>query len=346
MEPVDIKRRNKNHKHKTNDKHDNRERSYLSHSLEKIPLFKARYSTRITDEQRMDLILNELHLVGKEVENKQIETQNKANFFRLINLGSSLIIIVFAAVIIGLEAASDCINIPVIVFASCIFAVENIHKLFRWGPQGILYKNGTMQLRRISRQIREYMYFFHRYTAEQLLALVSTLRTQYDDLDLGLYKLSTAGAPSYGNGGLDIEQGGGSGIDIRNLQPQTSNTSPITDRKDNDSSPHVHIHIDGTPISPETPSSNNSPNYYPNNNIYGDNNPKNDTPNTIFVPLSELPSIKKLSKPRINEESLPTTPMRTPNNNSNSYKDKEDVPTITVESDDGLSPIAIDNKKK
>ena len=181
-------------------------KSFLTRSLENIPLYRARYSSKITDEQQTELILNELNMVGKEIDNKQIETQCKANFYRIVNTVFSLLIILCSAVIIGLEAASDCLNIPVIVLSSIIFAVESTHKIFQWGPQGVLYKHGTIQLKRISRQVREYMYFFHRYTPEQLLALVSMLRSQYDDIDVGLYKLSMPEAARY-NTGLDIEQG-------------------------------------------------------------------------------------------------------------------------------------------
>ena len=209
--------------------------------------------------------------------------------------------------------------------------VENTHKLFRWGPQGILYKNGTMQLRRISRQIREYMYFFHQYTAEQLLGLVSSLRAQYDDLDFGLYKLSTVEPPSYNSGGLDIEQGGGSFMDRSSIQNNTTplgnslnNTppllnTPVSPRKDSDVSPHFHIHIDGN-----------------------QNPTKNNSDSETYVPLSELPSIKKMSRVKLNDPSLPTTPMRTPDLSPNQYtgKGKEEIPTISID-EEGVIPVLI-----
>lgn len=242
----------------SNNSDDNEVRSYLTQSLEDIPLFRARYSSRISDEQRMELILNELSLVRKEVENKSIETQCKANWFRIINTLSSLVILLSSAVIIGIQAASDCVNIPVIVFSSFIFAMEGTHKMFRWGPQGVLYKHGTIQLKRIMRQTRDYMYMFHRYSVEQMLALISQLRSQYDDIDVGLYKTSMAGVAKF-NTGFDVEQQGGSdnfsamspSLDLNNRPtPVLPGISNNMSTQGGDSSPHVHIHINGTTPAP------------------------------------------------------------------------------------------------
>jgi len=227
---------------------------YLNQSLDDIPIFRARYSSAITEEQRMDLLLDELNLVKKEVEVKKIETECKSNWFRILNGLFSLLILMFSAVIIGIQAASECINIPVIVFSSLIFIIEGAHKLFKWGPQGVLYKNGSVQLRKILGQIREHMYMSHRYTSEQLLSLIGQLRSQYDDIDIGLYKTSINGAVKY-NTGLDIEEGGG-GIQNPPNFPRLNNNEL------QESTPHLHIHIDnstpGTPVSNQSPSEGNS----------------------------------------------------------------------------------------
>lgn len=290
------------------------DRSYLTQSLENVPFFRARYSSKITDEQRMELILNELSLVGKEVENKKIETQCKANSYRILNMISSLIIILCSAVIVGIQAASDCINIPVIVLSSIIFATESTHKLFGWGPQGVLYKHGSIQLNRISRQVREYMYFFHRYSAEQLLALITMLRTQYDDVDVGLYKLSINGAARY-NTGFDIEQpntgNDGSGLlnPVRNtpLLPSATgmasfNHSTVSAPVLRNDSPHVHIHIgDTTPL----PKGDNSTPV-----LTIPSTPPTDINTSGMVSPLNHPSVRNLSQTR--QPSTPGTPRRTP----------------------------------
>jgi len=232
-------------------------KSYLTSSLENIPFYRAHYDDQITEEQRKQLILNELNLVKKEVETKSYETQFKANWFGFLNTGTSLIILISAAVIVGLQSGSNCIEIPVIVLSSIIFVLEGVHKLFRLGPQGMVYKYTTVQLKKIEGQVRDYMYSFHRYNSDQLLALIGQLRAQYDDLDLGLYKTSVTGRIRY-NANLDIEEGGGGNFQLPqtsnsnlnpNLNPNTPYSSQILNNStpQNRSSPHVHIHIDQSP---------------------------------------------------------------------------------------------------
>lgn len=197
----------------------------------------------ITEEKRTKMILNELNILGKEIENKQVEAQYKANLYRIINTVSSLLIIVSAAVIAGLEAASDCLNIPVLVFSGIIFFTEGTHKLCQWGPQGVLYMNGSIHLKKLQRHVKEYMLFFRRYTAEQLLTLINILREQCDDVDMGLYKLSINGQAHY-NTGLDIDR-----------HESTPRLSPFSSTPgDNRSRNDVHIHIDnGQTLGSDTP---------------------------------------------------------------------------------------------
>lgn len=322
---------------------DNETRSYLRQSLEDIPLFRARYSSRISDEQRMELILNELSLVRKEVENKAVETQCKANWFRIVNTLSSLVILLSSAIIIGLQAASDCINIPVIVFSSIIFVMEGTHKLFRWGPQGVLYKHGTIQLKRILRQTRDYMYMFHRYSVEQLLALISQLRAQYDDIDVGLYKTSMAGAAKY-NTGFDVEQGGGgnfvpAALNLNNhptpvLPGSTQNPSTPVLLGGEQPSPHVHIHIDngtGTPVSSRSPMP---------SSVSAPTMPTAYMPETGSgsTPVLVVPGPPSVPLGSLQHSGTPGTPRRLPALNR-SEVDME-MPTILIEGND-TPPISI-----
>ena len=222
--------------------------SFLNQSMEDIPLIRARYNDRITDEQRIDLSLNELNQFKKEVDAKAIATECKAKWLRLLNGVFSLLIIACSATIVGLQAASECINIPVIVLSAVIFVVEGTNKLFKLGQQGVLQKHGTIQLKRLSRQARSYMYSFYKYTTDQLLALTEQLRNQFDDIDATLYTSSITGTTRFHDGGLDIEHGAGSHF---NIPPglELNGISTATNTSKNDSSPHVHIHIDNTPAS-------------------------------------------------------------------------------------------------
>jgi len=335
-------------------------RTYLKQTMENMSLFRARYNSEITDEQRIGLILNELSLVKEEVENKQIETQCKANSYRILNTISSLIIILCSAVIVGLQAASDCINIPVIVLSSIIFVTESTHKLFRWGPQGVLYKHGSIQLKRISRQVREYTYFCHRYSAEQLLALISMLRAQYDDVDVGLYKLSMNGMARY-NTGFDIEnQNGGNNSSF--LNPNQNQSTPVlpsasgmmsfnqtntsTPNLNNDSQ-HVHIHIDGM-----TPLSANDNNSMPTLTIPSTPNTSGLSPN-VNRKVQKLSSFRTPTKtPSTYLHSGPNSGTINPSSNDNMPQTShvrtniDKIPTINVDSEDNLPPIAINKSPK
>ena len=327
-------------------------KTYLTNSLEDIPFFRARYDERITEEQRKNLILNELNLVKKEVELKSHETQCKSNWYRIANTLSSLAVLLCSSIIIGIQATSECINIPVIVLSSIILIVEGVHKIFRWGPQGVLYKYGTIQLKRISRQIREYMYTFHRYNLDQLLILISQLRDQYDDIDIGLYKTSINGAAKY-NTGLDIEEGGGGNFNVppelninRHSQvlPSANASTPILSTVPSTPS-HVHIHINDS-----------SPNISRNiMNLEGLPSP--------YMPERQESQISIINKPvtglnnyltptRVSKSfpNTPNTPLRLGRTNSappNIYTKVPNIPTLNLSenTDDETPPIFINSSK-
>ena len=215
-------------------------------------IYKTRCDPEISEIQRREYIYGEFELVGSAIETKAIETGNKAAIFRFFNVLSSLGIITLSAVMIGLEAASDCMNIPVIVLSSLIFLTETSHKLFGWGTQGITYKQNTIRLKRVNRQIRNVMLQFHTFSTEWLLAIIGQFWTEYDDIEVGLYKLTTPDAAKY-NTGLSFESGVPQEQTQQQQLPSSNRLSPFpnisnhnhTNTKDH--SPHIHIHIDKTP---------------------------------------------------------------------------------------------------
>ena len=215
-------------------------------------VYKTRCDPKISELQRREFIYGEFELVGSAIGTKAIETGNKAGIFRFINVLSSLSIIAFSAIIFGLEAASDCINIPVIVLSSLIFLIEGAHKLLGWGPQGITYKQNTIRLKRVNRQVRNVMLQFHTFSTEWLLAMIGQFWTEYDDIEVGLYKLTTPGAAKF-NTGLDFENGVAPEQTQQQL-PSMNQVSPYPNMSNHNnntnkehSSPHFHIHIDKTP---------------------------------------------------------------------------------------------------
>ncbi len=199
-------------------------------SLRDIYIYKAQNYSSFTDDERKKLALDELDLVGKEIETKITVSQCKANTFKLIGGSISIIILLCSAFTMGLEAFNDCMNISVIVLAGIIFVLEGTGKLFKWGPQGVLYKQGTIKLKKIAREVQKCMYEFHTYSLEQILSIINQLRSKYDDIDIGLYKMSINYTDEF-----DIEQG-----------MEYNNNSPTASPNNNTASPHVHIHIDNT----------------------------------------------------------------------------------------------------
>lgn len=193
-------------------------------------MFSARCDTNISELERSRLIFDELKIILIETDTKSIETQYKANAYRFINNLSVFITIACAGVIVGLQAASECINIPGIVLASVIFILQGIQPIFRLAQQGFLYKQGTISLRRIKRQVRDIMYMYHTYTAEQVIAMLSQLRASFDEVDLGLFKVSISQQAKY-NTGLVIPNSN---------EPQGQNSNNNLQKPPS----HVHIHLD------------------------------------------------------------------------------------------------------
>ena len=245
---------------------------------------EAAYNTRcnneITDDERRKYLFGEFEVVSGAIEVKSLETNKKANIFRMINVSSSLTILLLSGLIIGLEAASDCINIPVITFSSIIFFIQGAHEYIKWGPQGIIYKQNTIRLRRVRRQIRNVMLQFHTFTTEWLLAIIGQYWAEFEDIDVGIYQLTTPGQLKYNTGGnIDIEAGPDpvnaqsfhNAVINSPLPPNpiyvsgppkqklTSNSAPSLqsptfseDRLNtvygsSNRDPHFHIHIDNTP---------------------------------------------------------------------------------------------------
>jgi len=267
------------------------------------------------------MILKELSIVGKEIENKQIEARSKANNLRIVNSLSSLLIIIGAAIITAMEAVSDCINIPVIVFSSLIFFIESTHKLFQWGPQGVLYMHGYIRLSGLYRQKKDYEFFYDKYTPEQLLTLVSMLRAQCDDVDMGIYKLSISGNVQTG---FDVQHNNSPFPNSQLSEPG----SPLSQRKPNEAnSSHVHIHLDSPSVSSK--------------NLTEPKRKKSETP-VLIIPTEEplLPPIHSTKQYHnfSNVKHLtPSTPQKTPSSKITTPKDS--IPTIKLDSDDSLEAV-------
>ncbi|GAG84804.1 unnamed protein product, partial [marine sediment metagenome] len=162
----------------------------------------------------------------------------------IINKITTFVILISSAVIIALEAASSCTNFWVIGFSGVIFVLKGANEIFKLDTLGFTYKNGTIQLRRISRELKGMMYKSFNYNIDQILSTINRLTDAFDEIDLGLYKMSSNNQANYTSGGFEVQQS--RGVERSDSVPQNQEGPVLVDNKNN-SLPHVHIHLESTP---------------------------------------------------------------------------------------------------
>lgn len=219
-------------------------------------IYRVRADPNISDTHRMKLVFTEFELLDKDLDIKLGETKCKSNWYNVINTGIMLTILLCSAVIVGLQTASECLNIPVITLAAIIFVAQGADKLFSLGNQGMFYKQGTIKLRKIKRDVREIIYRFHKFVLDEALFLIGKLRDEFDEIDLGLYKISVSGQARYNGSDFNV---------IPNIQHEATlpglmnvtpgGTPPIGTPQNTPPPSHVHIHIDGHELTPQSDNS-------------------------------------------------------------------------------------------
>ena len=219
-------------------------------------IYRARNSN-LSEERRKQLVFTEIELVDKDIEAKSIQTRCKSNIFGIVNNIITGLILLCSGIITFYQALSDCENIAIIALSSSIFVAQGLKEFFKLGDKGFFYKQGTIRLRRLKRQTRDLMYLFHTFSVEQILSLVSQLRTEFDDRDLDLYKMSMFNEPRYDTG-LRIVNNDNNDNDRINLPSNTPihlNRENIPNQRKKTEGQHLHIHLDSTPpISRNLPS--------------------------------------------------------------------------------------------
>lgn len=206
-------------------------------------IYTSRMAPGLNEEQRSKLIFEESVNLEEELKRKTAKVSRWSSIFGLCNTGLNLAVIVSSAIIVIISSVVECQNIPVIVLGGIIFAISGANELLKLGSRGFNYLQGMIRLRRIRGQIRDIIYMFHTYTNEQILAFLSTFRSEIDDIDLDLYKSSMTGEAKYEGGALKISQ------------PNTPTRDSIPGKENS----HIHIHIDNSP--------NNSPSSSPRNSL-------------------------------------------------------------------------------
>lgn len=190
----------------------------------------------ITDEnERKKLIFSELNNLQSEVERKSGKTSLKSKILWWIYTLLELTILISSACIVTISSINSCQNVPTIVLGGIIFAISGINQLFKLGQKGYNYRQASFRLKRIMQQTRNMLYTFSNYTTDQVLAYVSLMRTEIDEIDLDLYKFSIPGEAKFGNS-------------LRIVEPEEIMEKRSSNRHDrSDSNSHIHIHIDNEP---------------------------------------------------------------------------------------------------
>jgi DNA-binding FrmR family transcriptional regulator len=203
--------------------------------------YNANYNARmnINEEERAKLIFDEMENMEKSLFKKARKIKKYSTIFQIVNTILNLTIIVSSAVSLILTAIYNSNNVQAIVVNALIFTICSVNELLKLGPRGYYYRQGNMRLRRILGQIRDILYMYHTFTAEQILAFLSSFRAEIDEIDMDLYKNSMTGEVKFAN-------------DIRINIDSQQNTPQHSPKKNSDS--HIHIHID---------SSSNTPNHSP-----------------------------------------------------------------------------------
>ena len=195
-------------------------------------LYNSRVAPGLNSEQRSKMVFEETALLEEELYKKSLKTSIWSNFFSGLNTILNIIVILSSAVIVTVTAINNFQNLTAIILGGVIFAISGISALLKLSDRGFNYRKGTVRLRRIRGQVRDILYMFHTYTSEQVLAFLSSFRSELDDIDLDLYQTGLSGEAKFGNGLRVLEHS--------NSNPNSQQSTPLP-RHD------IHIHIDPSP---------------------------------------------------------------------------------------------------
>ena len=197
---------------------------------------------KLTDNERLKLIVNEVKNLRKEIEAKSVKTHRTSKVLSIINILLSLSII-FSAAAVTILSAIFFQDVAVSVLGGFIFALSGINQLLKLGDKGVYYRQGTFRLKKIGQQTVNMLYMFHNFTAEEILTHISNWRTQIDEIEFDLFSRSVIGE-------VKFEQG-------VTVEPRISEPRVSLGQVNPDVLPkQIHIHFD---------SPNNSPNISPKN---------------------------------------------------------------------------------
>ena len=195
-------------------------------------IYNSRVAPGLNSEERSKMVFEETALLEEELYKKSLKTSIWSNFFSGLNTFLNIVVILSSAVIVTVTAINNFQNLTAIILGGVIFSISGISALLKLSDRGFNYRKGTVRLRRIRGQVRDILYMFHTYTSEQVLAFLSSFRSELDDIDLDLYQTGLTGEAKFGNG-LRV-------VDHSNSNPNSQQNTPLP-RHD------IHIHIDPSP---------------------------------------------------------------------------------------------------
>jgi hypothetical protein len=165
----------------------------------------ARCDKNLSETNKKRIFYHELDSLDKEVKAKNGSTQFKSGILRGANIISSYIIIIAGSIITGIQVFSGQKNIPIIVLAVILTVIQSLREVFRWGPQGVFFKQATIRLKRLRRQINDIKLIIYQYTPEQIMNEIRYMRNEFDDIDFTSYKVSSGNEVKFQNEGLDVQ---------------------------------------------------------------------------------------------------------------------------------------------
>jgi hypothetical protein len=204
------------------------------------------YNTRVgdyTDDERKKMIFKELQDIQREAKKKSIETTFKSDLFWWINTILNLIVVVSSAAIVvinafNLPSPNSISNLPALILGAVIFTIASTDRPLKLGARGYYYRQTSYRLKRLIQQTRDITYTFQNFTNEEILAYISSMRVEMDEIDLEMYRSAMPDEGSFPNNIRLSESGHNSSNNSPNHSPNRSpQNSPYLPRASPRASP-------------------------------------------------------------------------------------------------------------
>lgn len=208
---------------------------------ESMAFARTRLGVGINEKDRLKLIFKEVEDLEVEIKEKADNIRKKSTIFWWLDLLFNVCIIGGSAAVTLVTAIETDRSIAVIVLGAVMFFFSGLFKYLKLGDKGYHYHQGNFRLHRINQQVRNLLYLFSNYSVEQILTIISNLRTELDEIEMNLYRSDIKGE---GEMLLDVEK------------PHLQSDSEI------------HIHIE-TPQDSPYGSPHGTPNGSPHNSPHG-----------------------------------------------------------------------------